>query len=155
MTTRLGIMFWGLFTLLALSSIGFGCRPRCQSIDKSTGLPKREDTFNITQILQGNTSPHLKRHDDGITIGKRWFSVDDLEYLKEKGKLDKVANAPWPEVCGHSWLRYCFKDEHSANSLLDTLANAIALWAPAEFYTDMVIQPDYACNGDYRCVCGT
>ncbi|RMZ35187.1 hypothetical protein D0859_00647 [Hortaea werneckii] len=148
-------MFWGLFTLLALSSIGFGCRPRCQSIDKSTGLPKREDTFNITQILQGNTSPHLKRHDDGITIGKRWFSVDDLEYLKEKGKLDKVANAPWPEVCGHSWLRYCFKDEHSANSLLDTLANAIALWAPAEFYTDMVIQPDYACNGDYRCVCGT
>ncbi|KAI7514384.1 hypothetical protein KC347_g657 [Hortaea werneckii] len=148
-------MFWGLVTLLALSSIGFGCRPRCQSIDKSIGLPKREDTFNISQILQGNTSPHLKRQDGGITIGKRWFSVDDLEYLKEKGKLDKVANAPWPEVCGHSWLRYCFKNEHSADTLLDTLANAIALWAPAELYTDMVVQPDYACNGDYRCVCGT
>ncbi|KAI6844416.1 hypothetical protein KC340_g754 [Hortaea werneckii] len=143
-------MFWGLFTLLALSSIGFGCRPRCQSIDKSTGLPKREDTFNITQILQGNTSPHLKRHDDGITIGKRWFSVDDLEYLKEKGKLDKVANAPWPEVCGHSWLRYCFKDEHSANSLLDTLANAIALWAPAEFYTDMSTANDALVISDGR-----
>ncbi|KAI7493965.1 hypothetical protein KC357_g856 [Hortaea werneckii] len=101
-------------------------------------------------ILQGNTSPHLKRHDDGITIGKRWFSVDDLEYLKEKGKLDKVANAPWPEVCGHSWLRYCFKDEHSANSLLDTLANAIALWAPAEFYTDMSTANDALVISDGR-----
>ncbi|KAI7246245.1 hypothetical protein KC343_g5681 [Hortaea werneckii] len=148
-------MFWGFVTFLALSSIGLGCRPRCRSIDKSTGLLKREDTLNISQILQGNASPHLKRHDDGITIGKRWFSVDDLEYLEQKGKLDKVANAPWPEVCGHSWLRYCFKNEHSADSLLDILANAITVWAPAEFYTDMVIQPDYACNGDYRCVCGT
>ncbi|KAI6848109.1 hypothetical protein KC332_g7742 [Hortaea werneckii] len=142
-------MLWGLIIFLALSSIGLGCRPQCRSIDKNTGLLKREDTLNISQILQGNASPHLKRH-DGITIGKRWFTVDDLEYLNEKGKLDKVANAPWPEVCGHSWLRYCFKNEHSADSLLDTLANAIALWAPAEFYTDMVVQPDYALISDGR-----
>lgn len=147
-------MFWGLVTLLALSSIVLACPPRCKSIDTATGLSKREEAFNISQILQGNTSPHLKRHDDGITIGKRWFSVEALQYLELKGKMGKVENAPWPEVCGHSWLRYCFKNDHSADSLLDILANAIALWAPAEFYTDMVVQPDYACNGDYRCICG-
>ncbi|RMX79333.1 hypothetical protein D0869_08390 [Hortaea werneckii] len=147
-------MFWGLVTLLALSIIGLGCPPRCQSTDKSTELSKRADTFNISQILRGNTSPHLKRHDDRIKFGKRWFSVEDLQYLEQKGKMGKVENAPWPEVCGHSWLRYCFKNEQSVDSLLDTLANAIALWAPAEFYTDMIIQPDYACGGDYRCICG-
>lgn len=137
-----------------LSIIGLGCPPRCQSTDKSTELSKRADTFNISQILRGNTSPHLKRHDDRIKFGKRWFSVEDLQYLEQKGKMGKVENAPWPEVCGHSWLRYCFKNEQSVDSLLDTLANAIALWAPAEFYTDMIIQPDYACGGDYRCICG-
>ncbi|KAI7236740.1 hypothetical protein KC330_g3524 [Hortaea werneckii] len=68
--------------------------------------------------------------------------------------MEKVEHAPWPEVCGNSWLRYFFKNEQLVDSLLDVLANAIALWAPAEFYTDMVIQPDYACDDDYRCICG-
>lgn len=138
--------------LLFLLTLSIACpRPATYSrslLNRSASI----DTFMAT----GNTGSSASvESDGGLTIGKRWYSVDELEYFNRKQKLHRTRHASWPVVCGHQWIRYCFKDEHSADNLLDFVANAAVLWSTVDQYSNTAIQPDIACEGNYRCVCGT
>lgn len=79
----------------------------------------------------------------------RWYSVPIAHSASE---TEWVA---WLVMCGtQQWVRYCFVDNASAYNLLPIIAVGIAYWAAAFKYSGLRIQPDYACNGDYRCICG-
>lgn len=93
------------------------------------------------------------------SISARWYSVDTIANLEADGNMQATAHGPWPVVCGQQYVRYCFKDEQSAQDLTSIVAHAIVMWFPAGFYSGMVIQPDPACGkpgeyNDYSCVCG-
>ncbi|KAK5121987.1 hypothetical protein LTR85_004559 [Meristemomyces frigidus] len=95
-------------------------------------------------------------------LSKRWMSIP---LAVPQGNYANIRR-PWPTMasvypgCANSpiahehWLRYCFVDERSANTLLLVVVHAIARWWPASMYSLLKIQPDWGCRGDYRCVCG-
>jgi len=91
-----------------------------------------------------------------MDILKRWFSI---RVLSPTGKGPSPASLssrqwgqPWPAVSpGHGlkpqqWIRYCFADEASSETLLPLLARAIARFAPSYQYSGMRIMPDLQCG---------
>jgi len=151
----------GLAVLLLLVVLCAAC-PFPETYDDSLA-----DNFTLSNPFFQNSALYSSNHskrDTVFPIGKRWYSVDDLQTIQKDGQLNKVKHAPWPsrQECngGQQWVRYCSKDDHSANNLLEFLAPAIALWMPAIKYSSTKIQPDYGCQDDvrkelnYRCICG-
>ncbi|KAK4543142.1 hypothetical protein LTR36_005920 [Oleoguttula mirabilis] len=151
--------------LLALLVLCMACpEPEIQTGKVTTGATD----------LSGSELDHLPLvqitpDDGGIRLLakriKRWYSVLTFAEISAGRSsvgtdVDKYKHAPWPVKCGHQWVRYCFKDEHSADLLLETLAHAIVLWHPASQYSGLAVQPDTACfdpsdsTSNYRCICG-
>lgn len=72
---------------------------------------------------------------------------------------------PWPSAIGlscqgTSWVRYCFKDQSSADNLFDLLLEVIARWQPATDFSTMEIKPAIKGDGcwsadtiDFYCIC--
>lgn len=111
----------------------------------------------LNGTTNSSTTPIDRNYDP---VSKRWYSVFDLDHISQQpGGLRAAKHAPWPQTCGRSWVRFCFKNEHSADHLVDVVAHAIAMWQPAALYSGMNIVPDLACYEpvtqiwDYRCVC--
>lgn len=112
-------------------------------------------------------APTPKDDDPGFfsRLSKRWYSVFGLAEIQaghstKSRNYNRFTHAPWPVDCGNQWVRYCFKNEHSADNLESIVAHAITLWAPASQYSGLFVQPDYSCYDtstgvyNYHCICG-
>lgn len=88
---------------------------------------------------------------------KRWYGVekpDDSTNKQQEGR-----SFPWPVKCGPpnsvQPLRYCFKDQRSADNLIDIVNHAIARWAPAmqDHVSALSIDLDQGTGGDHHVYC--
>ena len=120
--------------------------------------PFYEDTLADIDNTSKPSVPDQSSESDYDDLMKRWYSLP-LRPPTGVNDPNPLTAYPWPPTCGgnswpaQTWLRYCFQDPSSAHNLLEVLMGAIARWVPAEQDSSFRIRPDFACEGDWYCLC--
>lgn len=83
-----------------------------------------------------------------VAEAKRWFGVAGGNNLVN----------PWPVMASdegtpRQWVRYCYKDSHSATTLTTYVDEAVKMWLPAIAVSSLNIQLDPGTGGDPSVYC--
>ena len=119
-----------------------------QPNENESGQKSRRSVEAPTPMEADNAT---EDHDHDHLKSKRFYSLN----TEAPDNDAMLTSGLWPEICPGTdhWLRYCFEDRYTMDLLLPILSRAITLWAPAFQVSSFRMQPDYACDGNYACLC--
>ena len=128
-----------------------------------TSVESSRPAPNLSYATNSNPDTLHGTGDEREELEKRWFSIVEPDPPIEAfhptiwPRLQDIPSAnvkPGDPNAEERWVRFCFKNQESADQIKSTLMHAAARWAPAERYSTLRIRPDIGCKDDWGCVCG-